>query len=80
MPILIFLIRIVLAALPSRWGRYFQEKYASKATMIFSNVPGPRQLRKIRGCEIRAMFGFVPLVGFQQAGEDWKEGGGWNER
>jgi hypothetical protein len=68
MPILIFLIRIVLAALPSRWGRYFQEKYASKATMIFSNVPGPRQLRKIRGCEIRAMFGFVPLVGFQQAG------------
>jgi hypothetical protein len=68
MPILIFFIKVVLGALPSSWGAYFQERYASKATMIFSNVPGPRQIRKIRGCEIKMMFGFVPLVGFQQAG------------
>ena len=68
MPIFIFLIKVFLGMLPPSLGRYFQEKYASKATLIFSNVPGPRTLRKIRGSEIGAMFGFVPLVGFQQAG------------
>ena len=68
MPIFIFLIKVFLGALPPSVGRFFQEVYASKATLIFSNVPGPRTLRKIRGSEISSMFGYVPLVGYQQAG------------
>lgn len=42
--------------------------FASRATMIFSNVPGPKMVRKIKGQKIRTMSGLVPLVGFQQAG------------
>ena len=36
--------------------------------MIFSNVPGPRELQFIEGNAVQMILGFVPLVGNQQAG------------
>mmetsp|Transcript_11959 Transcript_11959/g.24453 ORF Transcript_11959/g.24453 Transcript_11959/m.24453 type:complete len:589 (+) Transcript_11959:50-1816(+) len=67
-PVLIFLIKVVLGQMPSFISRRLQNIFASRATMIFSNVPGPRIVRKIKGKRINQMSGFVPLVGYQQAG------------
>ena len=68
MPIMIFLIKVVLSSMPLWFTKWQQELFASKASMIFSNVPGPRVRKHIRGFAITNIFGFVPLVGFQQCG------------
>ena len=68
LPVLVFLIMCVMHLLPQFLIRYSQEKFASKASMIFSNVPGPQHVQNIEGEPIASLFGFVPLVGDQQAG------------
>jgi len=65
---MIFLIKFVLSILPSGLLKRIQEYYISKTTMIFSNVPGPRDKRYMQGIQIDHLFGFVPLVGNQQTG------------
>jgi len=68
LPVMIILIKFFLSVLPSWMLKRIQESYISKTTMIFSNVPGPREKMYMQGVRVDHLFGFVPLVGNQQAG------------
>mgnify|MGYP000270980804 CR=1 FL=1 len=68
LPVMILLIKFVLSILPAGLLKRIQESYISKTTMIFSNVPGPREKMYLQGIKIQDLFGFVPLVGDQQCG------------
>lgn len=62
-PLITYQVLNVLGMLPGELARRFVELFASKATAVLTNVPGPRQPRYLAGQPIRRLLYWVPQSG-----------------
>jgi hypothetical protein len=62
-PFLTFQVLNVLGQLPDELSKRAVEMFASKATAILTNVPGPRQVLYLAGQPLRRILFWVPQSG-----------------
>ncbi len=67
-PVITFALILGIGRLGARLSRLLVTFFASKATGITTNVPGPRQARYLAGTRIDSMLGWVPGSGHQTVG------------
>jgi len=67
-PVTLMLIKVSTRAMSTRICSWLQHYYASKCTLIFSNVRAAKSESELLGMKVKSVMGFVPLAGHLNLG------------